>query len=85
MTSREVVDSVYIDRVAKQIRKYGLAHPVRLGLEASRPLTFIGGQLLWMAQPILGLFATNESIGMFARLLEEPEAVDRLLTFLDQE
>lgn len=85
MTSREVVDSDYIDHVAKQIRKRGLAQPVRLGLEAGRPLTFIGGQLLWVAQPILGLIATNETIEMLARLLEQPEAVDRLLSFLDQE
>lgn len=85
MTSREVVDPVYIERVAQRIHRSGLGQPVCVGLEAGRPLAFVGGQLLWMAQPIFGLVGKDEMIRMIALLLEDPDALDKLLEHLNQE
>jgi hypothetical protein len=52
-------------------------------LEAGRPLAFVGGQLLWISQPVLGLLLPSNVIGQTARLLENPEAVTALIENLE--
>jgi hypothetical protein len=41
-------------------------------LEAAEPLSVLGGQCLWIAQPALGLFMPRGDIASLARLLDEP-------------
>jgi hypothetical protein len=85
MTSREVVDQAFIRRVAQLLHRKRMGQPARVGLEAGRPLAFIGGQLVWIIQPMLNLIFPAEEVGNLARLLEEPEAVDQLIGLLDEE
>ena len=85
MTSREVVDQAFIRRVAQLLQQNGMGQPALVGLEASRPLTFVGGQLVWIVQPMLNLIFPAEDVGKLARLLEEPEAIDQLIGLLDEE
>jgi hypothetical protein len=54
-------------------------------LEAGRPLAFVGGQLIWLIQPMLNLILPAEDVGKLACLLEEPEAIDKLIGLLDEE
>lgn len=85
MTSREAVDKAFIHHVAQLLHQKGMGQPARIGLEAGRPLTLIGGQLIWVLQPMLNLIFPAEDINAFARLMEQPEAVDRLISLLDEE
>jgi len=47
-------------------------------LEVGRPLTFIGSQLLWLAQPTLALLWPTDQVRHLAQLLEDPAAVNSL-------
>lgn len=67
-----------IDRVANQIRRWGATGLAVTLLEGLRPLAPIGGQMLWIAQPTLGLLADSERLAQYARLLEQPEMLDLL-------
>jgi hypothetical protein len=48
-------------------------------LEAGQPLTFVGSQLLWLAQPALALLWPRSQVHRFARLMEDPAAVNSLM------
>ena len=76
---------VFIEQVAASLRRRGLQAPALLALEAGQPLTFIGGQLLWVAQPALSLFTSTTWMRQLALLLEEPTAVQKLMTKLEAE
>ena len=74
----------FIEQVAAFVEARGLRLPTLLALEAGRPLTFLGGQLLWIAQPALSLFMPGQWIQQAAQLLEEPEAVAALVARLEE-
>jgi hypothetical protein len=44
-------------------------------LAAAEPLGPLGAQLLWVAQPTLGLFMSRDRITSVARLLEQPDGL----------
>ncbi len=69
---------VFLDQVASAIGRYGLRLPALLALQMGHPVTFLGGQLLWMAQPALALFMPTGWVQHLAMVLEEPVAVQGL-------
>ena len=77
------VDQELLDRLAEMLCRNGLRMPVLVALEAGRPLAFLGGQLLWVAQPALSLFFPDQSVREFAQVLEEPGAVTALAARLE--
>jgi hypothetical protein len=44
-------------------------------LDAAEPLGPLGAQLLWIAQPTLGLLVPRDEIASLARLIEAPGGV----------
>ena len=74
----------FLDQVADVLYRYGLHTSARIALEAGRPIAFIGGQLLWIAQPALSLLLPAQKVRQTAHLLEEPAAVDALIARLEQ-
>lgn len=52
-------------------------------LEAFRSLMYVGAQVLFLVEPVLG--GRNDSIKDFARLLEDPDQVDDLINRLRKE
>lgn len=80
-------EAIAVEAVAGAIERAGMAAPAALLLSAVKPLSWMGGQLLWIAQPFaeaLGLGRRGDlGITGLARLLEEEESVDRLLEKLD--
>lgn len=79
------VQNGFVDQVAAALSRRGLQTPALIFLETGHPLTFLGGQLLWVAQPALSLFVSAEVVADLAHLLEEPEAVKALAARLATE
>lgn len=63
---------------ADGLRVRGWGDALLTALDAFEPLTPIGAQILWVAQPALGLFGGGGVAGALARLLETPEGVAAL-------
>ena len=78
------VENPFLEQVVTFIQRHGLRLPFLLILEAGRPLTFLGGQFLWIAQPALSLIWPGQWIQQTAQLLEEPEAVASLIARLEE-
>lgn len=72
-------------RLARHIARRGLRTPALVALEAGRPLAFVAGQLVWMAQPALSLLWPRQEVGRIARLLETPDGWERLIQCLERE
>ena len=83
MTTQGLESRKIVEQAAEAIRRHGLRLPALVFLEATRPLAFLGAQLLWVLQPTLGFVATRATIGEFARLLEDPRAIDSLIATLE--
>ena len=77
------VDQELLDRLSETLCRYGLRMPALVALEAGRPLAFLGGQLLWVAQPALSLFFPDQALRQVAQVLEEPTAVEALVARLE--
>ncbi|MCA9979892.1 MAG: hypothetical protein KDD89_03650 [Anaerolineales bacterium] len=75
----------FVQSVATKLSERGWASTATAVLEVGRPLAFLGGQALWVAQPALSLFFDQETIRQFAQLLEDPTAVEALVQQLTQQ
>jgi hypothetical protein len=82
MTSRAAYDERFLDQLAEHLLRRGWRLPALMALETGRPLAFVGGQLVWLGQPLLNLLFPPEDVSRVARLLEEPEAVGALIARL---
>jgi hypothetical protein len=76
-------DDALIERLAQRIIRLGLETPALLLLESHRPVIFLAGQTLLVAQPLLSAFMDPELVEGYAELLAQPEAVDRLAQRLE--
>ena len=56
----------------KRLRAWGLEGLAAALLEAAEPLSMLGAQALYLAQPALGVFLPSGTVGRWARLLEDP-------------
>ena len=74
----------FSEEIAAFLRRYRLRLPALILLDAGRPLTFFGGQLLWVSQPLFSLFGKSTQVARMARLLEEPQAVAQLIQQLEE-
>ena len=77
-------ENPFLDQVAASIEARGWQIPALLALEVGRPLTFLGSQFLWVAQPALSLLLPSQWIRQTAQLLEEPEAIEALIARLEE-
>jgi hypothetical protein len=60
---------------AERLRERGWGEVALAALDALEPLTPLGAQMLWIAQPTLRLWGGGALVGELARLLESPEGV----------
>lgn len=70
-----------LEALARAIDKAGMGVPVSLALHATKPLAWLGGQMLWALQPFFGGLWRRPGAGYdtLARLLENEERVDELI------
>jgi len=58
--------------IAARLRESGLHDLVSGLMEAAQPLGPLGAQVLWIAQPALGLVVSGNSIHDLAQILDDP-------------
>ncbi|MCI0708648.1 MAG: hypothetical protein L0154_00655 [Chloroflexi bacterium] len=76
MENEEVQET--INRWRTRIEELGVGGIVDTLLLAFAPFAPIGAQLLYIAQPVMGLFVERNVISRWARLLEEPDGLEWL-------
>lgn len=60
--------------LAGRLRAWGLQDLAAALLEHGGPLTFLGAQMLHLATPAAGLWASGDTLAALARVLEDAEA-----------
>ena len=68
-----------IDQLTQRAARLGMTSPAILFLEMHKPLAFLGAQMLWAAQPLLGTWWRDTDVRDLARLLEDRAGVDALI------
>ena len=76
---------IMIRQFANALTRRGLREIALVTLQAGRPLSFLGGQLIWVAQPALSIVFPSQKLAQVAHLLEEPAAVQSLIACLQTE
>ena len=68
-----------INYMSEKIDKYGMGTPAIVFLEAGRPLSFIGGSLMWGAAPFLNIFVNDKYTREIALFLEDRQNIELLI------
>ena len=74
-----------IETIACRLSAWNLNAPAIFLLQLHAPLAFLGGQLLFAAEPLIATLTGFRLARDLALLVEEPENVERLVTRLEQE
>ena len=72
-----------IDRFARHVARLGMTAPAVLFLEMHKPLAFLVAQLLFAAQPFLGIVFDQAELRDFATIIEERGGVEELIDRLE--
>jgi hypothetical protein len=72
-------------RLARRVVRLGLGPVAILFVESSRPLNFIGSQLLHFFAPFVHAFGEFRDYALLARVLEDRRSVDLLLEAIEKE
>lgn len=67
------------------VKMRGLTQALRVTLDALEPLGPLGAQLLYVMQPVLGLFGAQAAVDDIAQALEEPGGIDTVRGWLEDE
>lgn len=60
------------------VKTRGLGRALSVLLDALEPLGPLGAQILWVAQPVSGLFGASKAVGELADALEQPGGIEDL-------
>jgi hypothetical protein len=74
----------FMDRLARKVVDWGMAIPAIFMLESSRPLSFVGSQVLVFFRPIVDSLFAFRSYDAFAEMLDDRRNIDYLLTKIEE-
>lgn len=69
----------------ERLQHMGLLDFAGLLLDVAEPLSPIGAQLLWVAQPTLSLLVAPEKVAFWAEKLQDPQQIASLREQLERE
>jgi len=75
-------DEQWLAEVARRLHRARLAPVALLWLEASLPLSWLGGQLLHVLHPLVTALVPEAPLGRLATLLEDRDHLDRLVELI---
>ncbi len=70
---------------ARHLQNWGVKGFAAWLLEATAPVHLIGAQLVYISQPLLGVFITQDHVRSVASVLERPDETRALVHFLLEE
>jgi hypothetical protein len=70
---------------AQKLHSWGLGDWIASILEGFGPLTWLGAQLVYLGQPLLGQMGPKNQIQALANLLEDPESARTFIGMLREE
>lgn len=70
---------------AERIKNWGLEDVVAALMEATGPLTVLGAQVIYLAQPVLSTFIQNRNLIALVDLLEDAEQSRIFIGYLREE
>ena len=76
-------DKELVDKHARRIVDKGLGTMAILMVDSMKPLSYIGSQLLHIANPILTIFPYFKDFDRIAELLEDSENIEYFLTRIE--
>jgi hypothetical protein len=79
----KVEQSDWVDELARRIEQRGASSLALLLIEAVRPFSFLGGQALLVAQPLLTGILDSTTVEQATVLLDNPELLNRLSATLE--
>ncbi len=68
-----------------QLQARGLGDALGLALDVLEPLGVLGAQLIWVAQPVLGVWFNRDTVHSIAQTLETPGEVEHIRRFLEHQ
>jgi hypothetical protein len=77
-------DDELLDRIAEEVTKRRLGVPAILFLESSKPLSYVGSQLLFFLEPFVRTFVTTDLYERFATLMEDRTKYELLIKRIEQ-
>ena len=77
-------DQALIDKVAEKLVRRHLTAPAIFFLESSKPLAFLGGQLLIFLEPFVQTLFNIRQYQRFALLMEDRESWERLIRKIEE-
>lgn len=75
----DMTEEELLDAVAKRVVGMRLAVPAVFFLESTKPLSFLGSQLLIFLQPFVQAFLTIRSYERFSHMMEDRQNVENLI------
>ena len=72
-----------LDRFAQRVVQMGMTAPAILFLEAYKPLSFLGAQLLWFSEPFLNLLIRPADLHDFTVLIQDEAGTEALIERLE--
>ena len=76
-------DEAFLARIAREVVRRRLTTPAILFLESVKPLNVVGSQFLYFLDPIVHLFVPFPDLPRIARLLEDRDAIERLVLAIE--
>jgi len=76
---KDMTDEELLEAVAGRIVRMRLAVPAVFFLESTKPLSFLGSQLLVFLQPFVQAFLSTGAYERFAHLMEDRKNVEALI------
>jgi hypothetical protein len=75
----QMTDDELLDAVARRVVRMSLAVPSIFMLESTKPLSFVGSQVLVFLEPFIQAFLTIRHYQQFTRMLEDRRNVEKLI------
>lgn len=73
-----------LNKIIDVIARYELFTPAAFFFSISKPLTFVGSQLMFFFAPIAGTFVDEDVIEEYAHLLSDRSNVERILDMMEE-
>ena len=73
-----------VDQVSRFLIRFRLTVPAILALESIKPLSVIGSQFMHILSPSIGAFLSPHAWNEMAKLLEEREGIDYVISRIEE-